>query len=570
MLLSRLSIVTRLVILSTVLLSAPVAMHLFLRAKLADDAKFLQEAVGLVSVLRYAHSASRDFGDLKFWMADLAASHLTRSAQEMEKARLTFVADLDQLERGNKSTVAAIRGDLEKFWPLAMAAVDAYVADQRVLGNSRMEKAKVHLEAVDRRLTRLVSRLESLALRVNEGAQVNSEVAVSISLAFVLLASLFWLVSTILVLRSITTPLKELVDSIAAITAGDLEAELPAIRHDEFGTVARVLRDFRDNLAERARMQEEQRQAEEEARLARAAAEQANRAKTDFLSNMTHELRTPLNSIIGFAEMMKRQAFGGIRALMLDIYQEDGVMVGDLRQAFGPLGSEEYREFVDDMLDCATHLMSLINDVLDISKIEAGQFVLRPSRVDVARTMEDVLRVLRQRADKAELTLAVAVGDRMPPVWLDERTLKQILFNLLSNAIKFSKPGGILTLRAWIDETQRFALRISDQGIGMTAEEVEKAMLPFVQLDSSLSRSHAGTGLGLPLVKTLVELHGGELSISSELGKGTDIVIFFPAERTLFPGVDPPAPRPGEATEIPAEEPAENIEADSETILDRR
>ena len=545
MLLSRLSIVTRLVILSTVLLSAPVAMHLFLRAKLADDAKFLQEAVGLVSVLRYAHSASRDFGDLKFWMADLAASHLTRSAQEMEKARLTFVADLDQLERGNKSTVAAIRGDLEKFWPLAMAAVDAYVADQRVLGNSRMEKAKVHLEAVDRRLTRLVSRLESLALRVNEGAQVNSEVAVSISLAFVLLASLFWLVSTILVLRSITTPLKELVDSIAAITAGDLEAELPAIRHDEFGTVARVLRDFRDNLAERARMQEEQRQAEEEARLARAAAEQANRAKTDFLSNMTHELRTPLNSIIGFAEMMKRQAFG-------------------------PLGSEEYREFVDDMLDCATHLMSLINDVLDISKIEAGQFVLRPSRVDVARTMEDVLRVLRQRADKAELTLAVAVGDRMPPVWLDERTLKQILFNLLSNAIKFSKPGGILTLRAWIDETQRFALRISDQGIGMTAEEVEKAMLPFVQLDSSLSRSHAGTGLGLPLVKTLVELHGGELSISSELGKGTDIVIFFPAERTLFPGVDPPAPRPGEATEIPAEEPAENIEADSETILDRR
>ena len=514
-LLSQFSIMTRLIVLSTILLSVPVATHLYLSSKIEDDSSTLANQERVVIALRKGHAASRHFGNLKFWLADLSASHLIRSETNAEASREAFLVRLTDMERLARGEVIAMRKDLAELWSHAMAAIDAHAAGRRVVGNSLMAMANLRIESIDRVLTLLVADLEDTAVLDAKTARLNSAVTVNISTAFVVIASIFWLACTILVLRSITSPLRDLVDAMHEITGGNLDVEIPQPGRDEIGVMTKTLSLLRENLVERVRLEAETKRAEEEAKQARLVAERANQAKTDFLANMTHELRTPLNAVIGFAEVMQKQSFG-------------------------PLGSDVYEEYVSDMLDCANHLLSLINDVLDLSKIEAGKFVLRDQKVLMPPLVEAAMKVVRHRSEKANLELAVHCPSDLPPIWGDERALKQVLFNLLSNAVQFSKPGGRIVVQAFINAAGEFELSVADSGIGIPKDQIETVLKPFEQLDSSFSRAHTGTGLGLPLANSLVKFHDGTLEIESELDKGTKVTVRLPAERTLRDGMAPP------------------------------
>ncbi len=238
---------------------------------------------------------------------------------------------------------------------------------------------------------------------------------------------------------------------------------------------------------------------------ARDEAAAANAAKSVFLANMSHELRTPLNAIIGFSEIMH----------------------GEL---FGALGHPRYASYVGDMLGAARHLLKLINDILDLSKIEAGKWELREEPVDVRRMLEGVMRLFRGRDETARLDIKVD-AEAMPPLLADERALKQVLINALSNSIKFTPAGGRIRLRARRDRTGRLHITIADTGIGIRREDVQKALAPFGQVDNHMTRRHQGTGLGLSIAKALVERHGGRLKLRSRPGRGTVITATLPAER---------------------------------------
>jgi signal transduction histidine kinase len=221
---------------------------------------------------------------------------------------------------------------------------------------------------------------------------------------------------------------------------------------------------------------------------------------------MSHELRTPLNAIIGFAEIMN----------------------GEL---FGALGHPRYASYVGDMLGAAKHLLKLINDILDLSKIEAGKWELREEPVDVRRLLDSVTRMFRGRDEAARLEIQVDAPAALPPILADERALKQILINALSNSIKFTLPGGRIRLRARRDRSGRLHLAIGDTGIGIKREDVPKALAPFGQVDNHMTRRHQGTGLGLSIAKALVEQHGGRLKLRSRPGRGTVIAVTLPAAR---------------------------------------
>jgi PAS domain S-box-containing protein len=237
-----------------------------------------------------------------------------------------------------------------------------------------------------------------------------------------------------------------------------------------------------------------------------ATAEMANRAKSEFLANMSHELRTPLNAIIGFSEIIGTQAMG-------------------------PLGNPSYAEYAQDIHESGRLLLDLINDILDLSKIEAGKKELQERVVDIPRVVRSSLRLVRERAEKSGVTLETDITEMLPPVRADEVALKQILSNLLTNAVKFTTAGGTVTCGARIGEGGRLELLVRDTGIGMREEDIAKALEPFRQIEGSLSRKAGGVGLGLPLVQALTRLHGGGTVVNSQLGIGTSIIVWLPADR---------------------------------------
>jgi signal transduction histidine kinase len=239
---------------------------------------------------------------------------------------------------------------------------------------------------------------------------------------------------------------------------------------------------------------------------AKTQSELANRAKSEFLATMSHELRTPLNAIIGFAEVIKDRLFGP--------------------------AMDRYAEYAKDIFSSGQHLLSIINDILDMSKIEAGQMDLSEEEVAVTEVVESVVKLLSQKVDNAQISLTTETSDLLF-IRGDRRKLKQILMNLLSNATKFTPAGGKVSIVSFLNPNGDLRIEVRDTGIGMAPDQIPKALAPFGQVDSTLARKHEGTGLGLPLVKALVEIHGGHFSIVSKPGHGTNAIVVLPKARVL-------------------------------------
>ncbi|RZJ40847.1 MAG: PAS domain-containing sensor histidine kinase, partial [Brevundimonas sp.] len=251
--------------------------------------------------------------------------------------------------------------------------------------------------------------------------------------------------------------------------------------------------------------------------VAMTRAEAANQAKSEFLANMSHELRTPLNAINGFSE----------------------IMAGEM---FGPLGDQRYKGYAADILKSGQHLLSLINDILDMAKIEAGKHVLHYEPVSLQEVSEDAIRLMRGKVEEAGLTLSLEAAPDVPEIEADHRGCKQVMLNLISNAIKFTPEGGEIVVRLTRPDVDYVRVAVADTGIGIAAEDLARLARPFEQVENQHSKTTQGTGLGLSLTKSLIEMHGGALAMDSEPGRGTTVSFDLPIHRPV-PAVAEPQRR---------------------------
>ena len=299
-----------------------------------------------------------------------------------------------------------------------------------------------------------------------------------------------------------------LVVTAADITVLKTQEEARRIKEEELRRAVINLEQSQEQLSELARKYEAE----------KIRAEGASQAKSEFLANMSHELRTPLNAINGFSEIMSGEMYG-------------------------PLGDARYRDYARDILSSGQHLLALINDILDMSKIEAGKMTLRFEPLCVEEIAEDALRLVRNRAEAAGLNLILDFVD-LPDVEADHRAVKQVLLNLLSNAIKFTPRGGRVTVRGEKRDDplgERVRISVQDTGIGISPQDLERLARPFEQVESQHSKTTQGTGLGLALTKSLVEMHGGLLDLKSAPGQGTVASFALPVRQSR------PASLPGAA-----------------------
>ena len=312
-----------------------------------------------------------------------------------------------------------------------------------------------------------------------------------------------------LVMQIITAPLPSWVDGLAHTFNWTLLLLVGGVSVG-FCLVVFLLRRLNSLLTEGKELAYMAVQHNEELQSAVNGAHHANQAKSDFLAKMSHELRTPLNAIIGFSDI--------------------------IRSPYGDrMAPEKRREYAHDIFASGSHLLSVINEILDISRIEAGRFELEEERFALTELVESAVRIVRDQADTASLHLDVRVANNAPDIWADLRALRQVLINLLANALKFTDPGGVVSLLGTFDANGQLLIAVSDSGIGISPEDIDKVLQPFEQVESAMSRKNYGTGLGLPIAKNIIEQHGGQLHLESALHQGTKVTLVLPAERIYWP-----------------------------------
>jgi signal transduction histidine kinase len=322
----------------------------------------------------------------------------------------------------------------------------------------------------------------------NQQAYVASRnLLIAVAIASIVLALLLGYVLS----WSIVGPIRRMQTRLAAIASGDFSVHVAVSNRDELGALAANLNRMNDEVG---RLYDE--------------LETVSRHKSEFLATMSHELRTPLNAIIGFSQVLQEQMYGELNAKQV--------------------------EYVEDVLSSGQHLLNLINDILDLAKVEAGRMDLQPTTFDLPVLLENATSMVRERAIRQGISLSVATEPSVRLLEADERKVKQILFNLLSNAVKFTPAGGQVKLAARL-AGEHMEISVSDTGVGITAEDQVKIFEEFYQTGSG--KSQEGTGLGLALTRRLVELHHGQLSVQSELGAGSTFTVTLPLHQ---PGVEPP------------------------------
>jgi len=318
--------------------------------------------------------------------------------------------------------------------------------------------------------------------------------------SFLLVAGPTWLL-TVYLNRGVS----QLFAATQHVERGEFQYRIRSNRADELGDVMRAFDAMSGRLSEINEQLEEQRE--------RAVA--ASKAKSEFLANMSHELRTPLNAIIGFSEVLLEPVFGDL--------------------------TEKQQSYVNDILDSGRHLLSLINDILDLAKIEAGKMELEPESVDLRRLLTNSLRLVAERATRHRIDLVTDIAGNLNRVTADERKLKQLLFNLLSNAVKFTPDGGKVGIRAW-RESDSVVISVSDTGIGIAADEQERIFQDFYQVENATVKSQQGTGLGLSLVHKIAKLHGGRVWVESGVGQGSRFFVELPQANGCLQETDATVP----------------------------
>jgi adenylate cyclase len=619
----RLTIRARLIILSGVLLCMLVATNLYLTSKLADNTTAVARETELNGIIDSANNVRIAFGEMRYWLTDLAVSLLTPSERNANAARSRMDGYLDQLSQRKPELVAAVRAERVEFEKAANDAVDRYTNNQRVLGNSLLAKARDHSVKVDELLVSLINNLrEELTIERDQIVTDVTSATRRTLIADVLIVALGVLL-TFMILRSIAVPLRQLVGAIDGLSAGNLAVPIPPASPDEIGTMAQTLGLFRDSLKERDRFAAEAeaqrktiaaaiatisegfvlydsedrivlfneqfreiypgladiiktgttfvevleavvsrslvdlgsqssqdwiadrkarhagsgglaeyryggrfvriserriqgggtvavysditelRQQNLELEEARQLSEVANRTKSQFLANMSHELRTPLNAIIGYSEILQEDA--------TDNGQEQ--LIPDLKKIEG----------------AGRHLLGLINDILDLSKVEAGKMDVFIEDVDISSLLDEVKSIITPLVAKNGNTLDLRLGENLGNMRTDRTKVKQCLLNVLSNASKFTKDGK-LTVEVLRLETDRttIQMKISDTGIGMSEEQLGRLFQAFSQADASTTKKFGGTGLGLAITRHFCRLLGGDISVASRVGEGSTFTIILP------------------------------------------
>jgi signal transduction histidine kinase len=409
-------------------------------------------------------------------IANRLGSVLSFRGKVDDPARLGFVPPDDE-----KAILAQIARDYLRLDDVVLRIIA--IGDFREAASIRAFREAEPLadeikELADSLVAITLDRADTL-IRENQTAFVDSQgLFITVAAVSVFLALLLgYLLS-----GSIVGPVRRMQTRLAAIASGDFSSHVQVSNRDELGSLAANLNRMNDELG---RLYDE--------------LEAASRHKSEFLATMSHELRTPLNAIIGFSQVLKQQMYG-------------------------PL-NERQAEYVDDVLSSGQHLLNLINDILDLAKVEAGRMELQPSTFELPELLENAASMVRERATRQGTGLTVTMDGSVGAMEGDERKVKQILFNLLSNAVKFTPSGGKVTLAARAADEQ-VVISVHDTGVGISAEDQEKIFEEFYQVGNS--RTQEGTGLGLALTRRLVELHHGRLTVESESGVGSTFTATLP------------------------------------------
>ncbi len=593
-LLRDLPIAVRITALTAAGLISLVISSILLTQALYGSAARMAQTKALFDQAATASAAHAAFGELRYWLTDLSVSLLMNSQRNGAAARERLVGHLDRLAQSSPGAVTSIRAEIDAYVDTAMKAADAYTEDNRIIGNALLAEARTHSTRVDQALNDLVAQVSAEAEAARNEVVNRTRGTATAAAVLVLALALVGALLTFLVLRSIVGPLRRLNRSIAALTSGNLDVEIPEEGGDELGAMARTLRLFQKNSVEKQRLETEterhrqtisaaveaisegfvlfdaddrillanskyceifgikddtrlrgmtyaellrQRASDERVELggrsaddwiaenlrlhaqpeaviremrfgnkwvrssshqipgggivgiysditqlkerqveleqAMTRAEAANEAKSRFVASMSHELRTPLNAIIGYSEMLTEEADGA--------------------------GDAELVRVLEKIAGAGRHLLSLINDILDLSKIEANKMEVFPENFDVADLLADVEATIRPLMARNRNEFIQDWGDQLGTMYSDHTKLRQNLFNLLSNATKFTDRGRVtLSVRRETRDTGDWLVfRVSDTGIGMTPEQQGRLFEAFSQADPSTTRNYGGTGLGL-------------------------------------------------------------------------